>query len=91
MKKIEEYVRSIPDFPEKGIIFRDITSVLGDADGLKLAIDSMIGLLDGLEFDVIAGTESRGFIFGVPIAYALGKPFVPIRKKGKLQIGRAHV
>ena len=78
MKKIEEYVRSIPDFPEKGIIFRDITSVLGDADGLKLAIDSMIGLLDGLEFDVIAGTESRGFIFGVPIAYALGKPFVPI-------------
>ena len=84
MKKLEEYVRSIPDFPEKGIIFRDITSVLGDADGLKLAIDSMIGLLDGLEFDVIAGTESRGFIFGVPIAYALGKPFVPIRKKGKL-------
>lgn len=74
MKKIEEYVRSIPDFPEKGIIFRDITSVLGDADGLKLAIDSMIGLLDGLEFDVIAGTESRGFIFGVPIAYALGNP-----------------
>ncbi|MCM1258313.1 MAG: adenine phosphoribosyltransferase [Roseburia sp.] len=84
MKKIEEYVRSIPDFPEKGIIFRDVTSVLGDADGLKLAIDSMIGLLDGVEFDVVAGTESRGFIFGVPIAYALGKPFVPIRKKGKL-------
>lgn len=84
MKKIEEYVRSIPDFPEKGIIFRDVTSVLGDAEGLKLAIDSMIGLLDGLEFDIIAGTESRGFIFGVPIAYALGKPFVPIRKKGKL-------
>lgn len=84
MKKIEEYVRSIPDFPEKGIIFRDVTSVLGDADGLKLSIDSMIGLLEGLEFDVIAGTESRGFIFGVPIAYQLGKPFVPIRKKGKL-------
>lgn len=84
MKKIEEYVRSIPDFPEKGIIFRDVTSVLGDADGLKLAIDSMIRLLDGVEFDVVAGTESRGFIFGVPIAYTLGKPFVPIRKKGKL-------
>ncbi len=84
MKKIEEYVRSIPDFPEKGIIFRDVTSVLGDAEGLKLAIDSMIGLLDNVEFDVIAGTESRGFIFGVPIAYELGKPFVPIRKKGKL-------
>lgn len=84
MKKIEEYVRSIPDFPEKGIIFRDVTSVLQDAEGLKLAIDSMIGLLDGVDFDVIAGTESRGFIFGVPIAYALNKPFVPIRKKGKL-------
>ena len=84
MKKIEEYVRSIPDFPEKGIIFRDITSVLQDADGLKLAIDSMIKLLDGVDFDVVVGTESRGFICGVPIAYALGKPFVPVRKKGKL-------
>lgn len=84
MKKIEEYVRSIPDFPEEGIIFRDVTTVLQDAEGLKLAIDSMIKLLDGLEFDVVVGTESRGFIFGVPIAYALGKPFVPIRKKGKL-------
>ena len=84
MKKIEEYVRSIPDFPEEGIIFRDVTSVLEDADGLKLAIDSMIKLLDGVEFDVIVGTESRGFIFGVPIAYALGKPFIPARKKGKL-------
>lgn len=84
MKKIEEYVRSIPDFPEKGIIFRDITSVLQDAEGLKLAIDSMIGLLDGVDFDVVAGTESRGFIFGVPVAYELDKPFVPVRKKGKL-------
>lgn len=84
MKKIEEYVRSIPDFPEEGIIFRDVTSILQDAEGLKLAIDSMIGLLDGVDFDVVAGTESRGFIFGVPIAYTLGKPFIPIRKKGKL-------
>lgn len=84
MKKIEEYIRSIPDFPEEGIIFRDVTSVLQDADGLKLAIDSMAELLDGLDFDVIVGTESRGFIFGVPIAYNMGKPFVPARKKGKL-------
>ncbi len=84
MKPIEEYVRSIPDFPEEGIIFRDVTSVLQDADGLKLAIDSMIALLEGVEFDAIVGTESRGFIFGVPIAYALGKPFIPARKKGKL-------
>ena len=84
MKKVEEYIRNIPDFPEEGIIFRDVTTVLQDAEGLKLAIDSMIRLLDGVDFDVVAGTESRGFIFGVPIAYALGKPFVPIRKKGKL-------
>lgn len=84
MKKIEDYVRSIPDFPEPGIIFRDITSVLQDADGLQLAIDSMIKLLDGVEYDVVAGTESRGFIFGVPIAYEMHKPFVPVRKKGKL-------
>ena len=84
MKKLEEYVRSIPDFPEEGIIFRDVTTVLQDADGLKLAIDSLLELLKGIEFDVIVGTESRGFIFGVPIAYVLGKPFVPCRKAGKL-------
>lgn len=84
MKKLEEYVRSIPDFPEPGIIFRDVTSILQDADGLQLAIDSMQECLKDLDVDVIAGTESRGFIFGVPIAYNLHKPFVPIRKKGKL-------
>ncbi|MCF2555174.1 adenine phosphoribosyltransferase [Faecalicatena contorta] len=84
MKKIEEYVRSIPDFPEPGIIFRDVTSVLQDADGLKLAIDSMQEKLAGVDFDVVVGPESRGFIFGVPIAYNLHKPFIPIRKKGKL-------
>ena len=84
MKKIEDYVLSIPDFPEPGIIFRDITSVLQDADGLQLAIDSMQDCLKDVDVDVIAGTESRGFIFGVPIAYNLHKPFIPIRKKGKL-------
>ena len=84
MKKIEDYVVSIPDFPEPGIIFRDITSVLQDADGLQLAIDSMQDCLKDADVDVVAGTESRGFIFGVPIAYNLHKPFVPIRKKGKL-------
>lgn len=84
MKKIEDYVLSIPDFPEPGIIFRDITSVLQDADGLQLAIDSMQDCLKDIDVDVIAGTESRGFIFGVPIAYNLHKPFIPIRKKGKL-------
>ena len=84
MKKIEDYVLSIPDFPEPGIIFRDITSVLQDADGLQLANDSMQDCLKDTDVDVIVGTESRGFIFGVPIAYNLHKPFVPIRKKGKL-------
>lgn len=84
MKKIEDYVRSIPDFPEPGIIFRDVTSILQDADGLELAIDSMQECLKDTDVDVIVGTESRGFMFGVPIAYNLHKPFVPVRKKGKL-------
>ena len=84
MKKLEEYVKSIPDFPEKGIIFRDVTSVLQDADGLHMAIDQMQEKLDGVDFDVVLGPESRGFIFGVPIAYNLHKAFVPVRKKGKL-------
>ena len=91
MKPIEEYVRSIPDFPEPGIIFRDVTSVLQDADGLALAIDLMQEKLKGVEFDVIAGPESRGFIFGVPIAYNLHKPFIPKRKKGKLPCETASV
>lgn len=84
MKKVEDYIRTIPDFPEPGIMFRDITTVLLDPDGFKLAIDEMQAALDGVDFDVLAGTESRGFIFGTPIAYNLGKPFVLVRKKGKL-------
>lgn len=84
MKKIEDYVVSIPDFPEPGVIFRDVTSILQDADGLQLAIDEMQKRLEGTDVDVIIGTESRGFIFGMPIAYNLHKPFVPVRKKGKL-------
>lgn len=84
MKKLEEYVRTIPDFPEPGIMFRDVTSILQDKDGFKLAIDSLLELLKDVEFDVLAGAESRGFIFGAPLAYALNKPFVLIRKKGKL-------
>lgn len=84
MKKLEEYVRSIPDFPEPGIIFRDVTSVLQDAEGLRLAVDTMQDLVKDMDFDVVAGAESRGFLFGAPIAYNMGKPFVLIRKKGKL-------
>lgn len=84
MKPIEEYVRSIKDFPEEGIIFRDVTSILEDADGLHLAVDLMQEKLKDAEFDVVVGPESRGFIFGVPIAYNMHKAFVPVRKKGKL-------
>ena len=84
MKKLEEYVKSIPDFPEKGIIFRDVTSVLQDAEGLHMAIDQMQEKLEGVDFDVVLGPESRGFLFGVPIAYNMHKAFVPVRKKGKL-------
>lgn len=84
MKKLEDYVVTIPDFPEPGIMFRDVTSVIQDAEGLQLAIDSLQGLLEGLEFDVLVGAESRGFIFGMPLAYNLHKPFVLVRKKGKL-------
>lgn len=84
MKKVEDYVRSIPDFPEKGIIFRDITTVIQSPEGLKLAIDGINEKLKGVDYDVVVGPESRGFIFGVPVAYANGKGFVPVRKKGKL-------
>ncbi len=84
MSKVEEYITSIPDFPEPGIIFRDITTVIGDPDGLQLAVDEMSAKLAGLEFDAVAGLESRGFLFGMPIAYKLHKAFIPIRKDGKL-------
>ena len=84
MKRIEDYVISIPDFPEPGIIFRDITGILRDADGLKLSIDKIQEMLEGVEFDAVLGLESRGFIFGMPIAYNLHEAFIPVRKKGKL-------
>lgn len=82
--EIDQYVRSIPDFPEPGIIFRDITSVIQSPEGLKKSIDGMVESLKDVDFDVVLGPESRGFIFGMPVAYALNKGFVPVRKKGKL-------
>ena len=84
MKKLEEYVLTIPDFPEPGIMFRDITTVIQDPDGLKLSVDSLMEKLKGIDFDLVVGPESRGFIFGVPVAYLSGKGFIPVRKKGKL-------
>ena len=83
-KKLEEYVVTIPDFPEPGIMFRDITSVIQDPEGLKLAVDGLTDLVKDIDFDLVVGPESRGFIFGVPVAYLRGKGFIPVRKKGKL-------
>ena len=84
MKKLEDYVITIPDFPEEGIMFRDITGILKEARGIRLAEDQLMEKLEGVEFDAIVGLESRGFLFGMPMAYQMNKPFIPIRKKGKL-------
>ncbi len=84
MKELKDYVRTIPNFPEEGVMFRDVTTVLQSPEGLKLAIDGMQEKIKDLDFDIIVGAESRGFLFGMPIAYNLNKAFVPVRKKGKL-------
>ncbi len=81
---LKQKIRSINDFPEPGIIFRDITTVLQDKDALKESIDQMNDLIKDLDYNVVIGPESRGFIFGMPIAYNNNKAFVPIRKAGKL-------
>lgn len=84
MKALEDYVTTIPDFPKKGIMFRDVTTILSDNDGFKLAIDGLIEQLKDIDFDLVVGSESRGFVFGAPVAYAMGKGFILVRKKGKL-------
>lgn len=84
MKNLSDYIASIPDFPEPGVIFRDITPLLGDPQGLQLAIDALLKELKEVDYDLVIGPESRGFIFGVPVAYGAGKGFVPVRKAGKL-------
>ncbi|MCQ2055960.1 MAG: adenine phosphoribosyltransferase [archaeon] len=84
MKALEDYVTTVPDFPKKGIMFRDVTSILNDRDGFRLVIDELVERLKDVDFDVVVGSESRGFIFGAPVAYVLNKAFVLIRKKGKL-------
>jgi len=84
MKTLEDYIVSIPDFPRLGILFRDVTGILDSGEGFHLAVEELAKRLDGLEFDAIAGIESRGFLFGAPVAYRLGKGFIPIRKPGKL-------
>ena len=84
MKELKDYVTEIPNFPKKGILFRDITTILSDSEGFRMAIDGLIDLVKDKDFDLVLGTESRGFIFGAPVAYALGKGFILVRKKGKL-------
>lgn len=77
-------IRDIPDFPKPGILFKDITTLLKDGPGFKAAIDGMLAAVGDRKVDVVVGMESRGFIFGAPIAYHLGVGFVPVRKLGKL-------
>ena len=81
---LEDYVMTIPDFPEPGIMFRDITSLIQDPDGLRDSVDGLIRSISGVDCDGVLGLESRGFIFGTAIAYELRKGFIPVRKKGKL-------
>ena len=83
-KALQDYITTIPDFPEKGILFRDITSLLQDGEGFHAAIDAILEKLDGVAFDAVIGLEARGFLIGAPVAYAAKKGFVPVRKKGKL-------
>ncbi len=82
--KLENTIRDIADFPKPGIVFKDITPILKDAGLCTEVIDEFVKRLNGIQIDVIAGIESRGFLFGLMLANKLGIPFVPIRKKGKL-------
>lgn len=82
--RAEALIRDIPDFPQPGILFKDITPVLGDPDALREIVDLLCEKITALSPDRIIGIESRGFLFGVPVAYKLGLPFSPVRKLGKL-------
>jgi len=82
--KIKDMIRTVHDFPKQGIVFRDITTVLKDPEGLVLAVDAIGDILGDADYDLVLGPESRGFIFGVPLAYKMKKGFVPARKAGKL-------
>jgi len=84
MKELKDYVTAIPDFPKEGILFRDITTVIEDPKGFKLAIDGLVDMIGNIDFDLVVGSESRGFVFGAPVAYKMKKGFVLVRKKGKL-------
>ena len=81
---LKKYIRSIPDYPKKGILFRDITTLIKNKNAFKECIDLMSKILNKLNYDKIAAVESRGFIFASPLAYNLSKPYILIRKKNKL-------
>jgi adenine phosphoribosyltransferase len=83
-EEIEAFIRPVPDFPKPGILFRDITPLLGNAKAREAVLDLLEEAASGLELDAIAGIESRGFLFGIALADRLGIPFIPIRKAGKL-------
>ncbi len=82
--ELASYIRDVPDFPKKGILFKDITTLLKDRDAFRAAIDQLTAAFRADDVDVVVGMESRGFIFGAPLAYNLGAGFVPVRKLGKL-------
>ena len=84
MKTVQDYIRTIPDFPYAGIMFRDVTTLFSDPRGFRIAIDQLLHPYAGMDIDKVVGLEARGFILGGAIAHQLGKGFVPIRKKGKL-------
>lgn len=84
IKKIKSLIRDVPDFPKKGILFRDITTLIKNPEGLKLSIDALYDIYKDEKIDYIAGIESRGFIFGMPLAYKLNCGFIPVRKPNKL-------
>lgn len=83
-EEIKSLIRDIYDFPKEGIIFRDITTLIKDPKGLKMSIDAVEEAVKDLDFDYVVAPDARGFVFGVPVSYNLGKGFIPIRKKGKL-------
>ncbi len=84
MKTVQDYIRTIPDFPHEGIMFRDVTTLFADPRGFRMAVDQLLHPYAGADIDVVVGLEARGFILGGALAHQLGKGFVPIRKKGKL-------
>ncbi len=81
---LKQKIRNIPDFPKKGIVFRDITPLVRDSEALKYSVETMAGHYNGKEVDAILGAEARGFIFGSAVAYKMGIGFIPVRKSGKL-------